>query len=87
MTKERDIARDIKALSDSEDRILKNYDAEVAKIREAAEATIARLKGALATILDDAVGANHEPLWIVRREFIDEARAALDSSEGTERQP
>lgn len=33
---------------------------------------------ALRAILDDAVGAEHDPLWIVRREFIDAGQAALN---------
>lgn len=54
--------------------------AEVARLRENRDSYEA-LEAVIRTILDDVIGANNDPLWIVRREFIDQARAALTPKE------
>lgn len=50
--------------------------------RDAALAQVAQLREALQAIINDAVGHEHDPLWIVRRDVIQSAAALAGPPEG-----
>jgi hypothetical protein len=50
--------------------------------RDAALAQVAQLREALQAIINDALGHEHDPLWIVRRDVIQSAAALAGPPEG-----